>query len=396
MRDEKIDIHNSERNYMMARSRLQADASICPENRKLILSFIDDSAIGKTARRRARSKSVGIRSRLKSLYLLRMVAIFFGSKSFKALTVRDVERLIRALDEDVIRPASGAKYAEQTKSGTKKQFIMLLRWLFGEDSKKFLAMTYWIDTRFKRRTIPSLGEDEVRELLMVCTTLKQKVIVTCLFDGGFRIEEFLNIRNPDVSHVAGEASYYRMRVREEFSKTQGRDVPMFWSESYDVIRAWLALQKNSPDPSDRFFPSTYAAVLMTLKRIGKKVGKNLYPHLFRHSSATYYAIQGLSEFQMNKRYGWSSASDMGRHYVEQTKIVLEGEKQVKQYEEYKLGTIKTNLQKQVQENGFLRETVETFRSELQRQEREVRELRTSIQKMMQGFAEAHAPNRLNR
>ena len=204
------------------------------------------------------------------------------------------------------------------------------------------------------------------------------MIIACLFDSGFRIEEFLNVRNSDVFHIAGDASYYRVRVREEFSKSQGRDVPMFWPDSYDLIHAWMKSQQGKDNPDDLFFPSTYAAVLMTLKRIGRKVGKNLYPHLFRHSSATYYANQGLSEFQMNKRFGWSAASDMGRRYVEQAKILLEGEKQVKEYEEYKLGSLKGDLQKQVQENHFLRETVEAFRDELEKQKHELAEFRIAM------------------
>jgi site-specific recombinase XerD len=45
-----------------------------------------------------------------------------------------------------------------------------------------------------------------------------------------------------------------------------------------------------------------------------KIGKNVYPHLFRHSRATHLADK-LTEAQMKIYFGWSGRSDVPSVYV---------------------------------------------------------------------------------
>ena len=54
---------------------------------------------------------------------------------------------------------------------------------------------------------------------------------------------------------------------------------------------------------------------MFLFRLGKKVlNKKVYPHLFRHTSATYYANK-LNRQELCYRYGWKFSSDMPDVYI---------------------------------------------------------------------------------
>lgn len=347
---EKIDIHKTEHRFENAARVLVNDKNILNSNIKLFQKFLDDSAIGKTATRKARIKIVGLRARLKNLYLLRIIGHFY-KKDLKLLTIKDIEKLISALEKNIIKKVDGLKYSEQTKSNIKKTFIIFLRWLFGERSKKFIDMTYWIDTKFKKKTIISLDENEVKDILFKCNTIKQKVLIVCLFDGGFRIEEFLNIRNCDIKLVDGSAPYYKMRVRTEFSKTEGREVPMFWSESYEIIKEWLESKTDNKEQEEQFFNGTYAGVRKILIKVGNRSEKKLNAHMFRKSSAQYYANKGYSEFQINKRFGWSAGSDVGgKFYVDQAKINIEDKKEIKEYENAKLDDLKTEL-KRVKESG---------------------------------------------
>lgn len=375
---EKIDIHYSGRNYERARDKLKHDESLLKTNRELILRYLSDAAIGKTAPRRRRSRKVGLRGRLKYLYLLKVVARFFASKDLQTLSVGDIESFVSALDNDDIRTPDDRKYSEQTKADMKIQLIAFLRWIHGEHTKKFHRMTYWIDTSFKKKSVPSFDEEEIREMLRACNTVKQRVLLVCLFDGGFRIEEFLNIRNSDVAKVKGDAPYFRIRVRNEFSKTLGREVPLFWPESHDAIQQFNDSNGGKKSNEEVYFPGSYAGVRMMLRRIGNRVGKRLTPHMFRHSSATYYANQGLNEFQLNKRYGWSAGSDMGRHYVEQTKILLEDKRQVVEYESNKLNDLQVRLAQQEQANRVLQESIAHLTRALEEMKEELPKLRQSI------------------
>ena len=358
---EKIDIHDTERSYELALKKLNDDEVLSSSNKKFILKFLSDSAIGRTAGMKSRIKSVGMRARLKNLYLLKNIGQFYGKKDFKELSVKDIENFIHALEENKVKKNDNSKYSEQTKSNMKKILKLFLRWVHGEGSKKYHDMTYWIDTRFKKKTVPSLTEKEIKEVLKKCNTIKQKVLIACLFDGGFRIEEFLNIRNVDVKLVGDNAPYYRFLVRNEFSKTEGREVSMIWSESYDLIKSWMDLKRKEQKSDEPFFDGTYDGIRRILKKIGDRAGFELHAHKFRHSSSTFYANKGLNEFQLNKRYGWSSNSDMGRHYVDHAQIEeLEG-KQIKEYEDTKIEDLRNKLRKQEESNNTLKEDVETMK-----------------------------------
>ena len=61
-------------------------------------------------------------------------------------------------------------------------------------------------------------------------------------------------------------------------------------------------------PKDPVFNSTYDAMRMFLGRPGKNVLKrHVHPHLFRHSSATYYASK-LNRQELCVRFEWKFSS----------------------------------------------------------------------------------------
>ncbi len=359
---EKIDIHKIDLKYEQSIKRLEQDTSIPAENRENILAFIRACGQGKTVRVKNMRKACGKHARKKSIFLLIILARFFGSKRFTELDVRDSEDLVLALDENKIRKADGEPYAVVTKSLLKKAYIDFIRWLLRNNTKCY-EMTFWIDTSFKEKTVPSLTPEEVEEIILRCTTIAQKVLLATLFDGGFGIEEFLNIRNSDIVHVDGRVPYYRFRIRDEFSKTKGRWVPMLWPPSHDIIRAFLASKITSLGEDDPFFPNPYSGVKSMFIRIKKRsqIEKRFYPHLFRHSSATYYVNQGLNEFQLNRRYGWTYTSNQGRRYIDAS--LISEEKQVRDHELSQVSEMERKALEVEQENRLLRETNQSLTGE---------------------------------
>jgi ribosomal protein L40E len=61
---------------------------------------------------------------------------------------------------------------------------------------------------------------------------------------------------------------------------------------------------------------SYEAAKAMLKDVAKAAGikKRVYPHLFRHSRATFLANH-LTEAQLKQHFGWVQASDMASTYV---------------------------------------------------------------------------------
>jgi len=314
---DKIDIHNSEKEYDQALVLLKEQTS--KGNYKIIKDYLDASAIGKTARKNASKKQVSIRGRLKNLYLLKTVVKFLD-KELDKLNQTDMEKLIRALNENKIKKENKQNYSEQTKANIKKTLIQFLRYTLN-DAKKYAELTDWIETSFKKKEISALSEQEIKKLLGKCYTLQQKVLISLLFDSGARIEEFLNLRLSDVIEVKGDVSYYKITIRTETSKTNGRTIGLFWKPTTEILSQWLEEHPNKHNLSSSLFPSTYDGVRKVLHKIGKRaLGKSVNPHLFRHSSATYYASQSLDYFQMCKRYGWSIGSSMPHTYIDRSGI----------------------------------------------------------------------------
>ena len=90
-----------------------------------------------------------------------------------------------------------------------------------------------------------------------------------------------------------------------------------WKETTPLIKDWI--QDKGAD--DFFYDSTYDGVRMLLKKLGQRaLKKKVNAHLFRHSSATYYAGQGMDYFQLCKRYGWAIGSNVPQIYIDRSGI----------------------------------------------------------------------------
>ena len=150
------------------------------------------------------------------------------------------------------------------------------------------------------------------------------------FDGGFRIGELLNIR---LHHVrlknfdSGGSSKNCFVLRVPFSKTLRRTVAVPMHATAKWLKMWLEEHPAKPvinddgtlsalDVTSQLFPITENAVRQMIRRIGRRaLKKRVYPHLLRHSSATYWSNK-LPYFKFCKRFGWTMTSNMPQRYID--------------------------------------------------------------------------------
>jgi hypothetical protein len=196
----------------------------------------------------------------------------------------------------------------------RKALRVFFRWRLGEAAA--LDLAGWLDTRDRERTPDFLREHEIERLYRKSRTAEQRYVVAVLFDAGARAEEFLNIRFEDVHLPEGKENFVKITLKEEYSKTKGRTISLFWRCSLEAVREFLneriAQGIKSQDP---VCLNTYGGVRMFLKRLGNQVLKrSVHPHLFRHSSATFYATK-LNRQELCYRYGWRFSSDMPDIYI---------------------------------------------------------------------------------
>jgi integrase len=303
--------------------------------------FLDDLGLGKVNK----GKRISPARQLKYLHALRTPLEFFD-KPTPRLTLRDIENFERALvSGKLCNQFNGKPYAHSTQVDMRMLLKIFLRWRLG--SAKALSLTDWLDTRYRRKTPDFLKEAEIERLYKFCRNAQQRFLIAVLFDSGARAEEFLNIRFEDVYLPEGKENFVKIALKEEYSKTLGRTVALFWKFSADAVRDYLAQRiAEGVKPDEPVFRGSYAATRKFLRRLGQRVLKRpVYCHLFRHSSATFYATE-LNRQELCRRYGWRFSSNMPDVYI--SRAGMESKNLDEKFTQIEMGKLKDDFTKMEQ------------------------------------------------
>ena len=338
MEEQFIDLRNNQLLYDRAIARLKNDKTISQCNKKIMSCFLRDASLGKTVTGRAKKK---ICLSTLAKYIVHMqLFIKFLNIDVDKVTQTDMEKFIEALETNKIKSQSprlkGTKtvpsqkpYSDSYKVCVKKSIRKFYKWLLGS-SKTYPKIVDWIDTYAEEKEISALTEAEVERMVDFCKTTSQRAIIQVFFDGGFRIGELLNIRlhhvklrNFDTEGLL-EICFV---LRVPFSKTLRRTVAVPMQTTTKWLKIWLEEHPAKPiinddgtlsalDVTSQLFPVTENAVRQMIRRIGRKaLKKRVYPHLLRHSSATYWSNK-LPYFKFCKRFGWTMTSNMPQRYID--------------------------------------------------------------------------------
>ena len=231
--------------------------------------------------------------------------------------------LLKASREDlerVVAKVNTLNLAAEEKRKIKVTIKALFKHFLGEDLY-YPKQVAWIKTSgAKNKMLPEdlLSEAEVLKLIGAAKDLRDKAIIALLFDTGMRIGELASLRIKDVE--IGDAISHVMAN----GKTGMRRIPITFSVPY--ISQYLNTMQNAK-PSDSLWKTigrwentqktvSSDGIRQMLKRLARNAGidKRVYPHLFRHSRASYYANR-LTEQQLKVYFGWTGDSKMAATYV---------------------------------------------------------------------------------
>jgi integrase/recombinase XerD len=156
-----------------------------------------------------------------------------------------------------------------------------------------------------RRLPVVLSEDDVRKIFRECYNLKHKSILYLLYSCGLRVGEITNMKIADIDSA-------RMVIYIKDAKGgKDRQVPLH-GKVLEILREYYKKYKPSvylfngqtaekySEQSIRQFISTYSE--------RAKIGKRVYPHLFRHSCFTNMIENGNDISVVQKIAGHSSVS----------------------------------------------------------------------------------------
>lgn len=321
--------------------------------------FLDDLGLGKVNR----GKRISPARQLKYLHALKAPLEFFNKPTIR-LTLRDVENFERALNSgELANQFSGKPFAHSTQVDMRMLLKIFMRWRVG--TVKAESLTGWLDTRYRPKTPDFLKEAEVERLYRHCSRAEHRFLIAVLFDSGTRAEEFHNIRFEDIYLSEGKENFVRIALKQEYSKTLGRTVALYWKFSQEAVREYLAERIASGiKPTEPVFQGNYAATRKFLWRLGQRVLKRpIHYHLFRHSSATHYASK-LNRQELCYRFGWRFSSNMPDVYI--SRAGMESKALDEKFTQTELSTVKGDLDQMVQaakiKDDRIRQLEESMRS----------------------------------
>ncbi len=198
-----------------------------------------------------------------------------------------------------------------------------------DDLARALRMGRRVVQPRKLRAEEILDESDVNALLEASVSLRDRCLISVLFDLGARISDVLAINLADLNRVVSEENggevHYRVALR--IQKTDDA-ASLLLIDSAPYVREWLERYPGPKKPKAALMWSwvngrlSDAGTSAILRKAARRAGvkKPIHPHAFRHARATSYLRQGLTEAQTCKLMGWKPGSKMiGRysHLVDQ-------------------------------------------------------------------------------
>ena len=198
-----------------------------------------------------------------------------------------------------------AKLSDETKYDYWNMFRIFVKWL----KPKIDIEEYRLKLRFKVK-LPEeiLTLEEVRKIILSAKNIRDRTLISLLYDSGCRPSELLTLQMKDVVFdddgltvfFNGKTGPRRIRIITTL------DSDKFLKEYYlngcsnDLIFGKICIERLNQIVKEQ------------AQRIG--IHKRVYSYIFRHSRATHLA-KHLTEQQMKVYFGWSMGSDMVATYV---------------------------------------------------------------------------------
>lgn len=171
-----------------------------------------------------------------------------------------------------------------------------------------------------RKRVDTLTKEQVQQVLEATTNIRDRFLIQLLFETGLRIGEALALFMEDFVFDHGKGHRIRIVDRGELEngamlKTGEREIYVSQSlmDLYDDY-LYEVLDELELDTNFAFVklrgkdvgkPMEYWNVESLFKRLKKKTGINLHPHLFRHTHATIYYQKTKDIKQVQERLGHS-------------------------------------------------------------------------------------------
>lgn len=295
-----MDIHNYKQRLDGQIALVKKQSDISNQDKQKIIEFKDYLL----------SEGIGYAKIARYLIDIRKLAVML-KKSLQDAGEKDLRRVVAEIEQSPLSPETKKSFKVLTR-----KFYRFLRGV--TDKGVYPEEVRWISINIPKnhRKLPEeiLTEAEVAAIIQNCTNLRDKALITCLYESGCRIGEIMTLK---MKHISFEEYGARLMVT---GKTGMRKILVINSAPY--LQSWLNEhpQNNSPDAIIWIGPSksllSYARASHILKNAAQKAGikKRVHLHGLRHARATHLADK-MPEAAMKSYFGWGQDSKMCSTYI---------------------------------------------------------------------------------
>ncbi|RLG18101.1 hypothetical protein DRN63_01990 [Nanoarchaeota archaeon] len=229
--------------------------------------------------------------------------------SLSSFTLEEVKRAFYEIDQ--------SEYKETTKEDLKRVLKRYALWL---SKKKNLGLEELHSIKIKRarRDLPTiLSEEEVLRIINSTDNLRDRAMISFLYESGCRAGELLNLRIRDLEFdefgckVRLNGKTGERIIRVVFSANALRDYLKTHPLRDDLNSPLWITKKNFTNGESRYEALKYGGLRKVIRTLVKVAGikKRVSPHTFRHSRVTHLSKK-LSDQTLKKYFGWSRDSKM--------------------------------------------------------------------------------------
>jgi site-specific recombinase XerD len=254
---------------------------------------------------------------------------FLASVGATVVTVEQYRRCLRSCETWAGKPLGRLTFADVDRLKTKLRgmlsgphYATVLRMFFDRAGMADHRKRALLKQRLKRlRPEDILTVAEVQRIIDSTNTTRDRAFLAVLYETGVRVGELMAVDLEHVRHKKSNGGPEGYVIWFGKVKVAGEEHRGFVYESAPVLESWL---KAHPDqrPGAPLFCSynrrrmdrkgAWNIVEGAAKRA--KIGKRVYPHLFRHSRATHLLQRGTLEHDVKKLLGWKPGSLMLSRY----------------------------------------------------------------------------------